>query len=377
MPYKNSVLNKQNYMELEERFRSLLSYNPDAICTISREGIFESVNPATVEITGYTPEEINSTLLKEITGKRDLNKIGYHFKRTLEGSSQNYYLNIKHKNGTIINLSIKNVPIQVNRKIVGIFVIAKDITKQKNIERELKDSESKYRLITENMSDVICVLDHDGIVEYASPSHKSMTGFSAEEYIGVRPFQFIHPEDVIDIQNRFDDIITNKQEFQVEHRYKHVNGDWIVVEANVKPVVDEFGHVKNVVIIARDITQRKKTEEELQESEKRLRTLINVLPDGIFFKDGEGRWLEVNSTALDLFELGDVPYRGKTDVELAEYTPRKEDLLSCFQTDEQAWTASEMVRVEEVIQTSDGNSLFLIRLRFPFFIRMVNVRVWW
>jgi PAS domain S-box-containing protein len=173
------------------------------------------------------------------------------------------------------------------------------------------------------MSDLICVLDHNGTVEYASPSHKSMTGYSAEEYIGVTPFQFIHPEDVIDIQNRFNDIMTNKQHFQVEHRYKHVNGDWIVVEANVKPVLDHNGDVKNVVIVARDITQRKKTEDELQESEKRLRTLINVLPDGVFFKDGEGRWLEVNCTALDLFELGGVPYRGKTDAELAEYTPRK------------------------------------------------------
>jgi PAS domain S-box-containing protein len=111
MPYVNNVRNQETYMELEERFLSLLTYNPDAICTISRDGIFESVNPATEEMTGYSPEEINNTLLKEIIGKKDLNKIRFHFKRTLKGSSQNYYLDFKHKNGRSINLFVKNVPI--------------------------------------------------------------------------------------------------------------------------------------------------------------------------------------------------------------------------------------------------------------------------
>ncbi len=89
--------------------------------------------------------------------------------------------------------------------------------------------------------------------------------------------------------------------------------------------------------------------------EERLRTLIEASPDPIFMKDGSGRWLEVNHAGLELFQLENIDYRGKTDHELAELSPFYHDALHyCGETDAAAWSRGGLSRNEERIPTPDG-----------------------
>lgn len=105
----------------------------------------------------------------------------------------------------------------------------------------------------------------------------------------------------------------------------------------------------------------------LQESEENLRTLINATPDFICFKDGQGRWLEVNEFAVRLFELQDVDWRGKTDADLAQISSFfRPALLYCVQTDEQAWQSSGN-RIEEVIPNPHGQPWILDVIKIPTF----------
>lgn len=104
------------------------------------------------------------------------------------------------------------------------------------------------------------------------------------------------------------------------------------------------------------------------ESEERLRTLINAMPDIICFKDGKGRWLEANRYDLELFGLDGVEYRGKTDIELAEFTPfYREALRTCVDTDEAAWQAGVVSRADETIPRPDGTELVFDIIKVPTF----------
>ncbi|HPC74950.1 MAG TPA: response regulator [Syntrophales bacterium] len=107
---------------------------------------------------------------------------------------------------------------------------------------------------------------------------------------------------------------------------------------------------------------------ELRENEERIRFLIDAMPYSVCMKDGEGRWLVSNMYNLDLFQLRDVPYLGKTDMELSELTPfYKEALLTCRESDEKTWQSGTVTRTEEVVPRPDGDSLIFDVIKVPTF----------
>ncbi|WGV23377.1 PAS domain S-box protein [Halotia branconii] len=122
------------------------------------------------------------------------------------------------------------------------------------------------------------------------------------------------------------------------------------------------------VLIIRDITQVQQTQASLQENEERLRTLINATPDFICLKDGSGRWLESNQANLEFLELQNIDYKGKTDLELAQFSNHYHDaLLNCHKTDEQSWQQGCVHRVEEVVTRPDGTVFIADMLKVPLF----------
>ncbi|MDH4333146.1 MAG: EAL domain-containing protein [Desulfobulbaceae bacterium] len=106
----------------------------------------------------------------------------------------------------------------------------------------------------------------------------------------------------------------------------------------------------------------------LRESEARLRTLLNLMPDIVCIKDSQGRWLEANEAELALFQLEGVDYQGKTDAELAAFCPfYRQAFLACEASDQAAWLAGKMVRGEEVVPQPDGRLTFLDLYKIPLF----------
>lgn len=157
--------------------------------------------------------------------------------------------------GTSMFFDVIKVPIfHPTGERKALVVIARDITDRIRAERYLKESEAKLKFTTQNMSDLISVVDINGLVTYASPSHLSTVGFSPE---GTVIFDLIHPEDRAEVQLYFFDMIRTKTSQSVEYRYKHAKGDWVALESKGNPVADIDGEIEKVVIISRDITDRK------------------------------------------------------------------------------------------------------------------------
>ena len=104
------------------------------------------------------------------------------------------------------------------------------------------------------------------------------------------------------------------------------------------------------------------------DSEERLRTLINSMPDIVCFKDGDGRWLEANNYNLKMFDLQGVEYRGKKDAELAAYSRLySQELLGGEQNDEVVWATGGICRKDEVIVRPDGSTKTFDVIKVPIF----------
>jgi len=242
-------------------------------------------------------------------------------------------------------------------------------------EKALKKQEETFRAITTLSPEIITIVDRHGKIVYTSPVFERFYGYSPEEVTGREAFIFIHPDDRNMIIETFRDVLSNPDKTRtVQYRNIRKDGSSIWLEAIAKNQIDNPS-ISGIIIITRDITDRKiietdskKAAESLIESEERLRTLINSMPDIVCFKDGKGRWLEANEFDLNLFQLTGVDYKGKKDSELAPYSLfYREAFLTCEETDEKAWMGKHYSRGIEVIPRPNGEEMAFDIIKVPTF----------
>lgn len=123
-----------------------------------------------------------------------------------------------------------------------------------------------------------------------------------------------------------------------------------------------------VVTVYDDVTAQKSMEDELRKKKDLLDIIVNTFPDILCLKDGEGRWLLANQFVLELFGLTLVDYVGKTDAELAPYSPfYRNAFLACMDTDQEAWGKKAPSRGQEVIPRPDGEAKIFDIVKVPLF----------
>ena len=171
---------------------------------------------------------------------------------------------------------------------------------RKRAEEAVKLSNRRFRALIENSADAITLLDANGIAIYDSPAAPGMLGYGPDELIGQNVFTLMHPDDLPKIQDLFQNLLkTPGARANSTFRLRHKNGTWLWIEAVATNLLAEPS-VKAIAVNYRDISERKRAEEALRESEERYRTLIEQASDGIFLADNEGRYIEVNSAGCRL-----------------------------------------------------------------------------
>lgn len=139
-------------------------------------------------------------------------------------------------------------------------------------------NEKGFRSLIENSNDVIELIDADGFISYVSPSIVKVLGYREDERTGHNVFENIHPDDIPRIRTYFNQLIqTPELVINETLRYRHKNGEWRWLEGYARNLLDE-PTVKSIVIDFRDVSKHKKTEQRLQENERRLLTLMGNLP---------------------------------------------------------------------------------------------------
>jgi two-component system cell cycle sensor histidine kinase/response regulator CckA len=168
-------------------------------------------------------------------------------------------------------------------------------------QKALEASEEYFRSLIENTSDIITVIDKNGVVSYASPSCERSLGFLPEEIMGSKAVSFIHPDDQSSALHALAETLAHPGITgpTFELRLHHKDGSWHYMESIGKGLKDPSGQ-PIAILNMRDITQRKETEDKLFESEERYRTAIEHSNDGVALVRGDEH-IYVNQTFLDIF----------------------------------------------------------------------------
>ena len=149
-------------------------------------------------------------------------------------------------------------------------------------EKSYKNSEEKYRKLVENLTDTIYTLDLDGKFTYLNPETEKITGRSTGDLIGHRFTEILAPEYIESTIDRFKRGLAGETAAPYEVELIHHDGRKVPVELKVTSLYDAYGNTVGRIGAARDITERKNTENALRESEEKYRTLIENMQDGVF-----------------------------------------------------------------------------------------------
>jgi PAS domain S-box-containing protein len=165
----------------------------------------------------------------------------------------------------------------------------------------LRKREEYFRSLIENASDIIAVTTTEGIVQYESPSVEKVLGYKPEDLIGTNGFQYVHPDDLSVISNAALELEKNtlEQGPTVEVRVQHLDGSWRNFEMVDKIIAGEEGETLFVTNL-HDITERRKVEEALRDSEKKYRELFETLQEGIWVVDKDGITTFVNQAMVEM-----------------------------------------------------------------------------
>jgi two-component system, cell cycle sensor histidine kinase and response regulator CckA len=160
--------------------------------------------------------------------------------------------------------------------------------------RRLLEREELFRLISENAADMIAVVDMEGRRIYNSLAYQKVLGYSAEDLRKSSGLEQIHPDDRAKVQEAAAEARRTGQGKTLEYRIRHKDGTWRVLESTSSVIVGTKAESGRLVIVNRDITERKKTGEALRQSESSFRSMVEEAPYGIYRVDENGRFSRVN-----------------------------------------------------------------------------------
>lgn len=202
-----------------------------------------------------------------------------------------------------------------NYELTGISGSIFDINNQKIALRQLRESEERYRLISENTKDIVCLHDLDSNYIYMSPSMQDMLGYPPKDLLGKPAYAYTHPDDVEGLKKAFKQLANGKQPDFVRYRMKHKKGDYLWVEtiANLQQQT-EPSSAPLIQTATRDITQQKKAEEEIKNALEKERHLVELRTNLINMISHEFRTpLTTIKSSSDLL-LKYLPSMGKSEV---------------------------------------------------------------
>ena len=162
------------------------------------------------------------------------------------------------------------------------------------IRRQLLHREELFHLISENAADMIAVVDMEGKRIFNSASYERVLGYTPEELEASSPYEQIHLDDRDRLKQALDTARRTGTGQTLDYRFRHKNGTWLALESTSSVIHNPVGLPEKLVIVNRDITERKRAEEALQRSEGDFRSVVEYAPYGIYRARADGRFLQAN-----------------------------------------------------------------------------------
>ena len=246
----------------ELHFRSeLMDVSPNPLYVKDLDGLYVSVNRAWERLFGGSEKWLGRTLF-DIEPEEAAQWRPRELALMASGGSAEFELRTTDIHGHVRDL-IDNVSVYTddNGEVAGIIGVLTDITERKQAEIRLRESEEKFRLITENIDDLVVLLDVEGRRLYNSPSYSRIFRTSQ---LTEDSFSDIHPDDRERIRRLFKDTVETGEGRRDQFRFVQPDGSIRYIESQGSVIRDDTGKVSKVIVVSRDITERRETEERIR-----------------------------------------------------------------------------------------------------------------
>lgn len=270
----------------EAKFRTLIETTRSGVWAIDAESRTSFVNRQMAAMLGYTVEEMLGKSMFDFIDPTDHPTASDNVERRRRGIAEQHDFKFRRKTGEVLWALLSTTPQfdEVTGEYAGAFALVSDIGDRKRAEIALQESEERYRLLAEYSGDIISRHAPDSRFLYVSPAVRRTLGYDPEEKIGRYPQEFMHPDDLeshrqivrlVPFGGEVDRVVT--------HRVRHKRGHYIWLESTVQGIFDpETGELQESIVVSRDVSDRKRAEENLRHSEERLQLVIEATRDGVW-----------------------------------------------------------------------------------------------
>jgi PAS domain S-box-containing protein len=284
--------------EAERNYRSIFENAVEGIFQSTPAGRLLTVNPAFARILGYeSPDDVIATVtdiahqIYADHGDRD-----EAARRQLErGLLEGFEMAALRKDGERIWLAVNRRSIRDdNGDEIFMEGSIEDITERKQAEDSLKEAETRFRMVAENLGEGIFITDLDDLILYLNSRMAELIGYTREEVLGKNGYKFLLPPDewpaFLKRNGQRGEGLSGRYEMRVRRK----DGTWIWLEVNAAPYRNPAGEIVGTIAANTDITERKSAGDALRESEERYRDLVENAHDIIYSQDLDGHYTSMN-----------------------------------------------------------------------------------
>ncbi len=266
--------------ESEDKFRTIFMNANDEIVYMDKSGTIIDRNIEGEDFLGYRRDEVIGRNISEFGSSLTQERMEVMvrlFNNAMRGVGGRGLAEVElvHKNGGCVFVQASISPLEKDGKIGGILGILRDVTEHKLAEGALRESEEKYRALVESSNDIIYSADADGMITHMGPQVVRY-GLSSEEMTSQNILAAVIPEDHEKVVLDFQRSVLTGDEFPTQFRTRDKTGNIHWLEDHGKMQRDESGNITGITGVLRDITERKRTEEQMLQRNSELAALNDI-----------------------------------------------------------------------------------------------------
>jgi PAS domain S-box-containing protein len=249
----------------------LVENSYDSLVLIGEDATVLYASPSLPRVIGYAVEEFVGRNIFEFVHPEDLDRTRGLFARCLENPETpiRCECRYRHKDDSWRDLEAVGVNRLLDPEIGAVIANFRDVTERRQAESALRDSEERFRAFVETSADWVWACDPAGIMTYSNAAVVNILGYRQEELQNADSFDWLHPEDCAPSRALLDDCVARKigwRNFTI--RWRHRDGTYRDMESTGVPVLDAAGEVVGFRGVDRDITERRRLEGQLRQSQK-------------------------------------------------------------------------------------------------------------
>jgi len=365
--------------ESEDKYRTIVESLEDGYFEVDKRGQFTFCNRAMLDILDLSAKDVGTNTYRDILSEASADKIQSLFTRVHQYnvSHRGDIWEIVTKNGHTRTVEASILPIEVNGKVAGFRGIARDVTHQREFQREMERKDERFRAAIENTKEAFFLLESvrdtdSNIVDFifldSNRSGLSLIGATYDELIGSlvsKIFPYLIQDKLFD---KFKIVVERREMKDEEIRIDLGDSNVRFIHHTIVPVGD------GVAITAKEVTEEKMAAQRVVEDRNLLNTIINAIPDEIYVKDKDRRFLLVNQGVVKVLKKKSIDeVIGKLDVDLI----KKDSLVQAEAQDRQVLdTGTPLVNFEGFAYTDESQTDILrstLISKFPYYDKDGNI----